>query len=1082
ILNKENECHIEKIPLFIVFFLVRHSLAQQRSDSWDNVNVRVPDSRIHSFPSGVNCSSDPLLNRNKKDSGGCMRKSTLLRRFFGSIKQFPESKNFGSTEWQFYRNKKSFRSPPSFHCSQELTKSQSRGSLNNLPTVTTTNSKQKQPLAVIPPEKIKRKICSVVTNREVSSPTSSSNIPNFSSKDQSKPSTEIYSTTTTPRNYLEMEKCTSAFDTSDSAYTKTAERSTDASITASNTSIFSFRLPRRNNSSNNNNDDDDNNNNDDDDDDETLNESTFYSSRINSNKNTIQSQNTDNNQTERLSEVIESSTQTNDTSNLNVISNVQLSRATLEAIFTHVLKDVQNIKSATNSTSATPAFYTVPLKTELVNPTPKTIHVKQFPVFNIKPENIKSPIPKNKNKDKHVLTNIELDKNFADEKPSGISVPRYSAVPESSSMDVNASSEDDLTDNDSDVLSIADSLEEQKTPKNGDQKRQYTSEEWSPLLPDNSHKHNVKSASFFIPMGTKNVATETKPVADHLPKKVKEKLSRRQLRRIQKQRQSKRNYTSSKSDSNYVSASENGKSIYYSERHKSVNDNLSSNIPSESDTNFARKRRKPELPSIDFMRRNRSERLPRKNKNIKKEVEDATNEIFQQNSSHSISHNSNSNKNQKIEAESLGRRIEILQIVECVDSACLENQSSKHAKSKIPVMVAPKISKSLREYFPKIDQKPVYLSATGGDSQDSKIDQLIANILIDALNQNDSNTTFQHPDSPKLVKTTYKFEALPTSARQINEKYKQTFEAIPEEKSSSTISNEESINNASVQEEQNLNKPASENAKSPLACNNCNKSKPNENYKGKAAIAGVKDENFTSIPKGWITFYMLHKGPDSPESTSEEGSKSNKKKAKKTKIDIGAQIVAHTKSKEATTESPPMEQSHEEHGKSKENCKNLAKLDNDKRPSKEESETNVEYSDSATSEDGWSLTFSTSSKCGKFPENLQMRFKILRSSCQNCHHTCSCSKSTPRDRNVKFPPLQEKERNQTAEKIDLESVNNHKKVEHLPKIIEKQKAQANDKMKKKISEPRQNKASTYRMALKQNSVGTSQQENRYNDD
>lgn len=123
------------------------------------------------------------------------------------------------------------------------------------------------------------------------------------------------------------------------------------------------------------------------------------------------------------------------------------------------------------------------------------------------------------------------------------------------------------------------------------------------------------------------------------------------------------------------------------------------------------------------------------------------------------------------------------------------------SKSRIPIPSRPKL--------PSIS-KP-NLSFEQPYNSEPKVDQLIANILIDALNKPEC---FLEPKS----------------------------------KSPSEDSKREG-----------RRKPVARVPKSSLP------------YKGKVSLEVIRDDNFSTIPKGWITFYTLTKSQESSESSSDEG-------------------------------------------------------------------------------------------------------------------------------------------------------------------------------------------------------------------
>lgn len=522
-----------------------------------------------------------------------------------------------------------------------------------------------------------------------------------------------------------------------------------------------------------------------------------------------------------------SQTQTLGTTNVNVISNVQLSKTTLDIIYNQVLKDVKD---------AVPNVINV--NTLTVTPEPRRINVQQVPSFYLKNSEEVAANPKHDQILKYMMSNVGTGSSYS--KPTEvpqIAVPRFSAYPRTISMEVNTSSADS-TDRESDTISLVDSLDDpspthtELSVNRHDDKPVRGS--ISSLLPDNSDKKERKSTNkaFFVPIET-DVELLEKAVSEHLPEKVRERLSKRQM-------ELKSKATSPRSDSNYVSSSD-------SHRFHIVVGDSSGN---DGGNVKQKKRNKSFLPSIQTTRKiridSRDRRSTRKtaNSSSKTKTQARTpklsslyttkNEYHYDAAPNRIYH--------KTELNNVNKRIEILEIMECIDVTPERYTQQAKTKSRIPVLVNPRL--------PRLNQhKPAFLEVQEVRIEDPKIDQLIANILIDTLNKvedpdDDTSKTSVASKAPEDEKKPNKYNH--------GNKYKQKFEVIPEEFLQSST---ESNNNEATGKVEAGDK---EEAKSDL-------------YKGKAALALVKDDNLTTIPQGWITFYMLQKSQGSPDSTSDEG-------------------------------------------------------------------------------------------------------------------------------------------------------------------------------------------------------------------
>ncbi|KYB29786.1 uncharacterized protein LOC103314649 isoform X3 [Tribolium castaneum] len=760
----------------------KHMLAQQRSDSQDS-EIAQSEAKIYTYRGEMDAGSDSNLNR-KRDPD-LMRKTTLLRRLWSHTKPLPSTRFSGTFhEWQHSYGKlcsgRSTHSLTSVHSSPEhLVKSQSRRSLNESRTSPQHKNINSRRLS---PKHQKRHF-------ETDSTT-----------------TTKTSTTTTPKTTTETETSTRYTNTS---YTTFSDNS-DSAYTNSNSNYTE--------TSNNN--------------------STPSEIRKDVLEDTEAS-----NQGYHLRGANETATQTIGTTNVNVISNVQLSQSTLDLIFNQVMQDVKNSSDVSSESNI--------------------VQVKQIPSFYLKRKDSEDNSQHSRIV-KCMISNVGAGSPYSKppEAPQ-IAVPRFSARPQTSSMEVNISS-GESTDKESDTVSLVDSLEDTSSLRTDPMQNEVIANksDISLELPDNSDKKPSKPTAFFIPIEIDS-RTEFKPVSDHLPQKVRDRLVRRQQKREERNRSKQ---SSSRSDSNYISASENGNHIHCIV-HNGADINLNSVPLPEVNYGKSKKRSKPLLPSIESFRRIKiDDQKSVKRKSIKDEnytkskqklwvpkvrnknekltpLYTSKNEYVYDCGPRRIYH--------KTEFNNTNKRIEILEIMECVDNSEKLEKLSK--KSKIPVLVNQKL--------PKINQKqskaekPAFLDLDCVPITDPKLDQLIANILIETLNIPDIQASVSGSKSPVQE----------SQAESAKAKFSQKFDAIPEELSFQSSTENDVSNN-----------------------NDVNPAEEKSAYQGKAAVAVVKDENFSSIPKGWITFYMLHNNRGSPDSTSDEGKKlADKKNESKQEIESG---------------------------------------------------------------------------------------------------------------------------------------------------------------------------------------------------
>lgn len=744
--------------LNILFYcLLRHVLAQQRSESQDSDASQASGTKSHQWRYETSIGSDPNLNR-KRDYG-LMRRSTLLRRLWSNPRAASDK-----SDWQG-----SFNRLSSGRSNHSLSSNQSSPEHKIY-------SRRTEEYRVSPkhtPSPSRRKISCL--------PDSNSN--------------RIVRGTDDMANY---NSTGTSFEQPDSAYTNSRSSLTQTSNSRSVSSDIRKVIMGSSDASNEN------------------------ANILDANANATGIKN--------------SETQTTDTTNVNVISNVQLSKATLDVIYSHVMRDVQN---------------NVPSVINVSAPLQDSINVQHVPSFYLKR---KGDIVNCKQNQilKYMISNVSAGSAYS--KPAEVPqvvVPRYSALPRTASMEVNASSADS-TDRESDTVSLVDSLEDPSSPRlDSNHHTRYDDKpvrgDISLLLPNESTKKKVsKTSAFFIPIESTSKPL-SKPVAEHLPDKLREKLARRQAKREQKMQEAR---TKLSPTQGCVSSAESGDQVHV------VVDHTAEYISGET---RAGKQKKNSLPKIQTIRKvkidSKEERPKRRSEATGPRGKSQWSSKYKQKSPEKLSPLYTS-KNEyfcnqspgkiyhKTEMTNSNKRIEILEIMECIDVTPekLSNQHSK-GRSRIPVFVhhrkLPKIPSTSRH------DKPTFLDFNAIRIDDPKIDQLIANILIDSLH----NDAHEEQEKAKIVDK-------PSTSRP--SKYQQRFEVIPEEFQQSSI--EHSNNNVECEEEVKENDN-----------NNPDVKTQHEAYKGKAALVLERDENLATLPQGWITFYMLQNSQGTPENTSDEG-------------------------------------------------------------------------------------------------------------------------------------------------------------------------------------------------------------------
>lgn len=856
-------------------------LSQQRSDSQDSDSIQASEVKSCQWRNEMGAGSDPNLNR-KRDSG-FMRKSTLLRRLWNNSKSLSDkSSRFPGSfyEWQTSISKtssgKSSHSLYSNNSSPEHVKSQSRRSLNGEDFRTSPKHRNQSPTQG-------RKI-------SIANGAANSCYSNYSFVTSIESTGNRVSTTATPKTTeTESENyTTSTLDNSDSAYTNSRSNYTQSSSSRINTVSSEVQKVFVGSADVNN---------------QNANQVT---AKLDTNANATD-----------LHPIKNSETQTVNTTNVNVISNVELSKATLDIIYNQVLQDVQNKVPNTISINSVSA--------SLPEPQTKVINVKEVPSFYLKQNEDVVADPKRDQILKYMISNVGTGSPYS--KPAEVPqvvVPRFSAVPRTVSMEVQASSADS-TDRDSDTVSLIDSLEDPTSPhvefgQSNKHDDKPVRGDLSIPLPDNSDavKPNSanKTAAFFIPIDTYSKEA-FKSVSELLPEKVKERLSKRQMKREQKMQQAKLNM-SPRSDGTTHSRF----------RDFDVNEDFSSGRDVSS--NKQKKRTKPMFPRIQTIRKIRIDSMENAKFVDSEEIKYKNSKSNRRKSSFrsNLEENSTSSKTKsvwtprvkqksserlspiyrskneyscntmpgriyhKTELNNSNKRIEILEIMECIEVTPEKyaQQFSKN-KSRIPVLVQPKLPRISTSNLQR-SEKPTFLDFQQVHINDPKIDQLIANILIDTLNKEERDiVSSQQNHQASKIEPEIKPLPFTSQIKHSNIKYHQHFEVIPEEYLLSSTENYSNNGNTSMsnENENEIQMVAERLTQQTLKNNNVcevptsrskevNANDQDENpYKGKAALAVVRDENLGTIPQGWITFYMLQKSQTSPESTSDEGIHISKK-------------------------------------------------------------------------------------------------------------------------------------------------------------------------------------------------------------
>lgn len=408
-----------------------------------------------------------------------------------------------------------------------------------------------------------------------------------------------------------------------------------------------------------------------------------------------------------------------------------------------------------------------------------------------------------------------------------IIIPRLSAIPRTESMEVQASSTsapedeecDDSDDDNDDSISLVDSLDD-------------------PTVSPKKSLDSKKSESFYVPIADNGqLIDEHIIVADSMPDKLKEKLARRQRRRdFKKELEVKKKRTQKFVEDKFgqmilsdrtriVPPSNQQKKDLQKKNSKSRKNTLRNEIGLlESYTIDAKgkmqfmpgsTKEKPEPPAFKVLTKKSSNQITtnkiskstnkgtveqQRRKQVIKDVQSMT--LYQTQADLTPDTERGPRRMyQKTEIQDGGKRIEILEIVECVDSSpdlrsshYKSSGSSCSKKSMIPIPVY----KTGRSHgFQKA------LRSSSPNSANSKVDRIIADLLIEALHNPDNVELVQSPRELVKDKNNRKnVSSRRTGQRRSanNVKYQQKFEVIPEERSSFSVdsSNDDASKNNEI--------------------------------------------------------------------------------------------------------------------------------------------------------------------------------------------------------------------------------------------------------------------------------------------
>lgn len=446
--------------------------------------------------------------------------------------------------------------------------------------------------------------------------------------------------------------------------------------------------------------------------------------------------------------------------------------------------------------------------------------------------------------------------NYYEDVENNVVVPRFSAFPNTDSMEVNTSSSDDAEIIGSDCTSLVDSLDDPNSPRSVFLRRSFNNNnnkrselvrsaiDVLDLLPDNSSRDDSghpkeKGESFFIRIKDDDCDCEKENVvvADHMPEKIKQRLYRRHRKRELRMECARRSKVKQlKRELERQRHSE----LCHSRRELEVEcvavinsliDEVIAKI-AQDEYKCMRIKQKPSRMVISKSDENVSKRTWRKDSEFQRNKEQLRNSkngsvSFTEKSSKAkkserhhihgklslLTHPSSPSSEdrgpkriyQKSEIHEGNKCIEILEILEYVNGSQSspettnsdENHNHKNKKSRIPVPVYERIQKTPKS----CSYKHHYSSAERLNSsplvsreRSKKPSNFLANMLMEVLADDEASERAVAPvEEPAPARRASVPHCEPRS-RSNSLRFRRVFDSIPEERSSLSIDSNEDVN------------------------------------------------------------------------------------------------------------------------------------------------------------------------------------------------------------------------------------------------------------------------------------------------
>lgn len=415
-------------------------------------------------------------------------------------------------------------------------------------------------------------------------------------------------------------------------------------------------------------------------------------------------------------------------------------------------------------------------------------------------------------------------------------VPRFSAFPHTDSMEVNTSSSDDTDLMGSDSTSLVDSLDDPNSPRSVLLRKAFTNRRGElvrsaidvlDLLPENVHNEEVstpkdKGESFFIKIKDDyDCDKENVNVADRMPEKIKQRLYRRHRKREQRlecarrTRGKQRLRDADRRHDQHARARRDAERDCVAIVNALIDDVItkiaqdeykcmrikrrpSKMVASKSDDNVTKRTWKTELEPIN----DRDPFRSIKNNLSKYDTIHLGKQKSERHQIHgklslltrpTLATDDRAAKRiyQKSEIHDGNKCIEILEILEYVNGSQSssettnsdenQNHTLRNKKSRIPIPISEKLQRSPNIDSPKSKIKP--FSLPRATERNGNTSQLIANMLLEALADSSTPASSAPPPTPRRASVPH---AEPRS-RSNSLRFKQTFDIIPEERSSLSL-------------------------------------------------------------------------------------------------------------------------------------------------------------------------------------------------------------------------------------------------------------------------------------------------------